>query len=187
MAPGAVAIGDGLSFTGATVLEPDAEPRQLSAYQAAVFVQSWLATAYFGGAASLGDPPADLPVSRVDVTGMWPSKKFGTGVVYYASDGTSAWVSFPPDQEPVDGPVTSAPEPSNWFRAPDRTVDAFAGTAELVDTFGTQETVPATTEAAAGDDGGDDSTAGPSAIWLLVAGAGVVVALGGVLLRRRRA
>lgn len=184
--PNAVGIGDGLSFSGAVVMTPGETPRELDAYQAATFVQAWLATAYFGGQDSLEDPPPELPVSRVDVTGTWATRRTGTGSVFVATNGTTIWISWPQTQEIVDGAVTSPPEPTDWFRAPDRTIEAFNGTAELIETFGTNEATSSTTtpeEAAAGGSGGSSS----SWAWP-VAGAAVVALVGGGLwFRRRRA
>ena len=59
------------AFTGATITSPaDPTPRSLNGYQAAVFVQSWLPEAMYGKP-ELRDPPADLPVYRVDLMGSW--------------------------------------------------------------------------------------------------------------------
>ena len=100
--PGSTAIDHNFAFTGATISSPaDPTPRSLNGYQAAVFVQSWLPAAFYGKP-ELRDPPADVPVYRVDIMGSWGGHpQLGTQTVYYASDGTSAFVSYP-QQQAVD-------------------------------------------------------------------------------------
>jgi len=133
--PGSVAIGDGFAFTGAVIRSADGSvERTLNAYQAAVFVQSWLADAFFG-TPNVQNPPPTLPVYRIDVTGTW-GQLSGALTVYYASDGKTAWLSFPQDQVPTANP-TSPPPPTNWFVPPTRVIEAFNGTATLQATIGT--------------------------------------------------
>ena len=179
--PGAVGIGDGLAFTGAVVTPlAGGESRTLDGYQAAVFVQSWLATGVYGNKSDIQkDPPAEAPVYRVDVTGNWGGPT-GTLTVYFAIDGKTAYVSWPENQEPSTVPTTPPP-PSNWFSPPDRAVDAFNGTAKLVKTAGTVaagSTPDASlTEGLAAADPKRDSTTSPL-VWVAVAAGFVLVAVG---------
>jgi hypothetical protein len=176
---GAVQIGDGYSFTEATVMSPDGTTREMDAYDAAVFVQSWLGQAFFGGEEIVREPPGDLPVHRVDVEGAWAGP-IGRLTVYYASDGTTPYIAFPQDQQVVTDPNAPPPEPSNWFVAPPRAIDAFNGDAELIETTGVQQITQVPPEEQAAGESSDDDT--PWA-WIAVV-AGVVVLLGGGLIVR---
>jgi len=172
---GSVAIGSGYAFTGAVIRNADGSvERTLNAYQAAVFVQSWLGDAFFG-TPNLQDPPPTLPVYRVDVTGTW-GQLSGALTVYYASDGSTAWLSFPQDQIPTANP-TNPPPPTSWFVPPTRVIAAFNGTAKLQGTYGTDSSGSRRA-------GGSSSTA--RVIWAVVAALAVCgVASGGVLAFRR--
>jgi hypothetical protein len=185
--PDGVDIGGGEKFTGAVVtLNGDASsPRTMNAYQAAVFVQSWLPDALFNQKLKLQDPPAQLPVYRVDVNGTWgEGGTSGTVAVYYASDGTNVWVSFP-SQEAAPAPI-SPPPPSNWFVALPRVIDAFNGNAVLEQTEGVEAATAPTLppgEAKSSGSSGSSSTA----IWVaLLVGVVIVLVVGGFILRRRR-
>ena len=182
---GRVGIGDNFWFTSAVITTPgESAPRPFDAYQAAVFAQSWLGEAFFGHPEKQ-DPPPTLPVSRVDITGTWGDLT-GTMSVYYASDGTTAWLSFPDGQTPVSGPVTPPP-PSNWFVAPPKAIAAFAGTAPLEETVGVNEatSVP---QAAPGEAPSGSRGSSSSAIWWALLAVPVLVAVGAfIVIRRRRA
>jgi len=129
---GAVTIGDGFAFTAGVVNPlPSGPTRTMNAYQTAVFVQSWLADAFFGHPTAQ-DPPPTAPVFRVDVTGLWGDST-GTLAIYYASDGTTAWISFPQDQSPASAPPTPPPA-TNWFVGAPAVIPAFQGTGKLVTT-----------------------------------------------------
>ncbi len=185
--PDGVDIGGGEKITGAVVtLNGDASspPRTMNAYQAAVFVQSWFADALYNQALKLQDPPAQLPVYRIDVNGTW-GVGGTTGVVaaYYATDGTNVWVAFPsqaPGPEPID-----PPPPSNWFVAPPRVIDVFNGTATLVQSSGV---VAATATTKPPGEAKTSSGSSNTAIWVaLVVGVVIVLVGGAFILRRRRA
>jgi LPXTG-motif cell wall-anchored protein len=183
---GSVGIGDGIFLTGMVITPPDGgAPRTLDAEQAAAFTQAMLAQAYFGPQGIKKDPPADVPVYRVDLSGQFLTDS-GVLTVYYADDGTTPYVAFNGlqiDPEPLDPP----PEPVNWFMVPPLVKEAFNGTATLADTTGAASTTSTTTppEGSSGADEDDDSSSG-----LLIAGAvvaAILLAAGGVwLLRRRR-
>jgi len=179
----AVTIGDGIFLTGA-VITPlgDGQPRTLDAYQAAVFVQSFLAQAFFGGDDIVRDPPADLPVYRVEISGDWAGD-VGVLTVHYADDGTTPYVAFP-GLEVTPTPIDPPPAPANWFAAPPLAIEAFNGRGELQDTLGTQVTTTTTesNEEAASQGGGSDSSTTP-----ILVGAAVAAALvgGGLWIRRR--
>lgn len=175
---GAVGIGDGIFLTGATITSPGEAPRSLDAYHAAVFVQSWLASAFFG-TDHAGDPPPELPVHRVDMTGTWTGTE-GTVTVYYAVDGPTPYIAYGEGLVPRQQPFTPPP-PSNWFKPPARVIEAFNGEADLIRTTGTQRASGELDEQAASD--GSDSDK-----WIWAAGAGLVAVIGGGFwLRRRRA
>lgn len=179
----AVGIGDGFYFTGATVFSPgDETPREMDAYHAAVFVQSWLGTAFFGGDVA-ATPPPDAPVHRVAVAGDWGGAP-GTIHVYFATDGTTPFIAFGEGLAPIPASDTPPP-PTNWFTAPQRVIDAFNGEADLVPTAGTQQAQSTPTEdAASRDDEGDSESS--SLIWVAIAAGAAAVAVG-LWLRRRRA
>jgi hypothetical protein len=177
---GAVDIGDGFAFTAATITPLDGSaPRTLDAYHAAVFVQSWIGTAFFGQP-NIIDPPATAPVSRVDVTGSWGVLS-GYMVVYYATDGTSVWISFPDGQTPSPTPPASPPPPTVWFVGTQQVLDAINGTATLVPTAGVVDK-PTTNKPAASK--GSSS----AAIWVVVVVVLLVAVAAAVfIIRRRRA
>jgi hypothetical protein len=182
--PGSVSIDSELAFTEATVTTPaEPAPRTFDAYHTAVFVQSWLPYAFFGQNVVKQDPPLEVPVYRVDMVGTWGGV-YAPGLtpqtVYYATDGTTAWLSYPQNQ-PVTGPPQEPPPPSDWFVGPPRVIEAFNGTAQLEETLGLHEQTP-NTEAA--ESTGDSS----SFIFWWVLGCVVLVAAVAsfFFIRRRR-
>ena len=184
---GAVDIGDGFEFTGATVISPDGTTRQMDAYHAAVFVQSWLGQAFFATEDLVKDPPPELPVHRVDIEGSWGSApEPGRMTVYFATDGTTAYIAFPQTQDVVTDPNAPAPEPADWFTPLPRVIDAFNGDAELIDTAGTFRATSTTTQeeqAAATDSDGQGDDSSP---WIWIgAGVAVIVMVGGLVLLLR--
>ena len=194
---GMVGIGDNLYFSGAVITPGDgSEVRSLSAYQAAVFVQSWVGTAFFGGPESVEAPSKDLPVTRVDVSGQWGPGNLGVNTVYYAASADMVFISWPQEQPVVAAPGGPPPPQEDWFLAVPRVTDALEGKAKLIETAGTQQAddyLTATTEAEAaeaaetGPDGasGGSSNAASDAVRVAVAvvAAGVLIA---VVWRRRR-
>lgn len=183
---GAVPIGDGYAFTGATVMSPDGTTREMTAYQAAVFVQSWLAQAIFGSEEMLRDPPPELPVHRIDVGGVWGSGPAGRVTVYFATDGDTAYIAFPQDQGVATDPSTPVPEPSEWFVPLPRVIETFNGRGKLIETTGTQQATSTTTE---GSGSGDGSSEGDTEgwPWIAVGAAVALLVVGGLVLRSRRA
>jgi hypothetical protein len=108
-------------------------------------------------------------------------------IVWYASDGTTAWVSFPDEQVPMTDPITSPPPPSRWFVPPPRTIDAFNGEGKLVETLGTFTATSITTPPTSADGqaaGPDSSSSGSNVPWGWLAFAAAVVVGGGVVLSR---
>jgi hypothetical protein len=90
-----VEISAGFAFRGAVVTGPHTTTRRLTAYQSAVFVQAWIGDAIFGKPKH-ERLPAHVAVYRLDVTGTWGGGgEFTNRAVYYASDGTRAWIAFP--------------------------------------------------------------------------------------------
>jgi hypothetical protein len=176
----AVAISGGLSFRGAVITAPHKPARKLNAYQSAVFVQAWIGEAFYGKPAH--EPvPANLTKYRVDVTGNWGGgADYFARPVFYASDGTKAWVVFP---DPAKVPATGAPKTLDWFVAPQGVIAAFAGTAKLVPTV--SET-PTTTGAGASAPASKNDS-GSGSVWPWIVGvAFVALIVGGLGWRRSR-
>jgi hypothetical protein len=185
--PGSTAIDRNFAFTGAAVTSPaDPTPRSLNGYQTAVFVQSWLPMAFYGKP-ELRDPPAGVPVYRVDIMGSWggAQPQVGNQTVYYASDGTDAFVSYPQPQAVSPTPAEPPPPPSIWFVAPSRTIDAFNGTATLVETGGTQQAnAPRTAQTPNASGSGSSST--PWMLYGVLVAAAAAIVVGVVIFFRRR-
>src|SRR5262249_28946759 len=141
-----------------------------------VFVQSWIAVALFQKVQH-AQPPANASVSRVDVSGTWGG---GTDVsvrpVFYASDGTRAWIALPP---PATTTPTGAPARLDWWIAPDRVVDASAGRAALVPTVGTQTDPPSTTASGKRAAPSGDASSGSAWPWIIAIGAVGLALIGG--------
>lgn len=167
LSPGLEILGGSITGNG-----PQAG-RSLDSSQATAFVQAWLPDSVFGSPA-FQDPPSTLPVYQVDV-GYRYQGTLGSMTVITASDGTSAWVSMPP-QSLWPGVVVTQ---QRWIVAPDRTVAGFEGRL----TPASVPTVPTSHESAApAASGGSTST---SAV-LVIAGAVVVAAAVCIVLIRRR-
>jgi LPXTG-motif cell wall-anchored protein len=99
----------------------------------------------------------------------------GSMTVNYASDGTSAWVSMPP-QTLWPGVVVTQ---QRWILAPDRTVAGFEGrlTPQPIPTGSSTPTAaPAT-----------DSSLSTTQLLIIVGLVVVIAGIGLVVLRRRRA
>jgi hypothetical protein len=172
-----------VSVTGATIATPGAPDRKLDANQATAFMQAWLPDSVFHQPILPNvKPPARLAISRMTVVTVWnginePLK------VFYASDGTTAWVGMP-----AQGFGWAGVDHERWIAAPQsaRLRKAFAGELQPVrpspaatTTAPSSTTQPKTTASA---DGGS----GSSAAWWLVGGAAVIVAGALILTLRRR-
>jgi hypothetical protein len=184
--PGAVDIGYGYSFTGAAISPIDGTvARRLNAYHAAAFMQSWFAGAAIGSDNQQAQPPGSADVYQVNVTGNWDDQS-GTMTVYYASDGKTAWISFPQDQTPSLGPYTP-PLPADWAVAPDGTIDGFNGKGTVTPPLGitdpTDPSAPLDEATDPVDDGGDNGT---SLTWVWLALGATVIAAVAVSLWLRR-
>lgn len=182
---GAVGIGDGIFLTDGLITPPAGEaPRELDAYHTAVFVQSWLAAAFYGGEDIVRDPPPELPVYRVDSTGDWAGS-VGTVTVYYATDGTTPYIAFPGLVVWTD--ESEVPPPANWFVAPPNAIDAFNGVADLAPTLGVETATSVATTASdeEGALGGTDSDTTEAWPWALVGLTAAAAIATGVWFRRR--
>jgi hypothetical protein len=148
--------------------------RALDSSQATAFVQAWLPESVFG-TPPFEDPPPTLPVYQVEV-GYKYLGSLGSMTINYASDGTSAWVSMPP-QSLWPGVVVTQ---QRWILAPDRTVAAFEGklTPEPV-----SKVPPTSHKAAAATVSHSPSSTTP---LLVIAGLVVLVAVMSLLVIRRR-
>jgi hypothetical protein len=180
--PGSVKIDNGWAYTGAVITGPGlSQPRTLNAYQAAVFIQSWLGEAIFGHP-QIVNPPKSLGVYKVAVTGTWGSPNKATLPVYYASHGSTVWISFPATvgATPSGATPTTSPPPAKWFVAPSRVKQAFEGTAKLVRTAGTETptTAPVAAPVAVGHSG--SSSTG----WIIVLIAIGVLVAGALMIPR---
>jgi hypothetical protein len=183
---GAVGIGDGIFLTAGSILPPAGEaPRTLDAYHTAAFVQSWLAAAFYGNPDAVNAPPAALPIYRVDSTGDWAGTS-GTVTVYYATDGTTPYIAFPGMVVWTD--ASEVPPPSNWFVAPPRTIDAFNGVADLVESLGVETATSVATTEPRGEQGAlanADSDATEAWPWALVGITAAAAIATGLWFRRR--
>jgi hypothetical protein len=178
--PSSVEISAGFAFRGAVITGAGAAPRRLTAYQSAVFMQAWIGDAFFGKPKH-EKLPAHVAVYRLDVSGTWGGgSEFTTRAVYYASDGTRAWIAFP---SPQITPPTGAPARLDWFVGPPRLIQAFAGTAKLIPTVGTGASPPNAAAPAAPAGHSDGSAVWP---WIVGAAAAVTAVGGGLGWRRRR-
>jgi hypothetical protein len=182
--PGVMLV-PGMQVLGATITGPSLdEPRELGAQEAFEFMQSWLGESIFGNPPN-ENPPGELGVHEIAVHTTWRDNDL-TMLVYYASDGTDAWVGMPPQDV---GFATVDAE--NWIRAPEQTQALMPGISGDTDgdpvtattTGGATATTDVTGDAAANTSDDDDS------ILPLVAIAGIAVVVAGVgafLLGRRR-
>lgn len=165
----------GLTATGATVKTPGSEPRTLDANQTTAFMQTWFAYSIASGTANEA-PPAELPVSRLDVT-LSDSGAPNSLLILYATDGTDAWVGSP---SPVPG------EGDKWIRTPDpaSTIQGFEGLLDPIRVAQTPPTTAGDTTTTTEADGKGGSGGGR---WPFAALAAVVLFVGGaVALRARR-
>jgi hypothetical protein len=171
LAPG-LAILDG-SITG----NGPESGRALDSSQATAFVQAWLPESVFGSP-PFEDPPPTLPVYQVEVDYKYLGT-LGSMTINYASDGTSAWVSMPP-QSLWPGVVVTQ---QRWILAPDRTVAAFEGRLAPVPL---PKALPTSHKAAAAVVSHGQSSTTPSLVIAVLAVL-VVAAIGILLIRRRSA
>jgi hypothetical protein len=187
--PKSTAIDSDHAYTGAVITSSsDPTPRSLNDYQTAVFMQSWLGEAVFGKP-EFRDPPADQPVYRVDVSllqGQSSTQPVKT-TVFYASDGTDAFLSVPKGQD-VNNPTAEPPPPTSgtWWVAPQRTMDAFNGKGTLVNTAGVvQGTTPRTPSTPQTPDSSSSSST-PWVLYALVIAGAILIIGGSVSFFRRR-
>jgi hypothetical protein len=184
--PGAVGIGDNLSFVGGEVLDSSGETvRTFDAKQAAVFVQSWIGMVFADPPPA--DPPADAPVYLVRINGTWVSDN-GYQTIYYAESGDQAWISWPQSQERATTASTTAPPPEVWFQAPPKALEAFQGRGDLAQTAGvyTATSIPGQRTPDAPSE--SESESRDWILWVMIAvAAAVLLVAGGLLLRSRRA
>lgn len=168
----------GISVVGAVVNSPGEKPRTLDANQATAFMQTWVAYSVFQNPPN-ERPPSSLPVTRLSVK----TDSQGTLLIFYASDGTNAWVG---------APDATAPPPNNekWIRAPEpqRTIAGFEGRLAPTRTplpLATTTTTPGTTTAPRTTKATKSS--GNGGLWALVAvGVAVIIAASAILAVRGR-
>ncbi|MDQ1457809.1 MAG: hypothetical protein QOH28_3429, partial [Actinomycetota bacterium] len=174
----------GISVVGAVVNSPGAKPRTLDANQATAFMQTWVAYSVFQNPPN-ERPPSSLPVSRLSVA----TDSQGTLLIFYASDGTNAWVGAPNADA-----AAKPPNNEKWIRAPEpqRTIAGFEGRLAptrtplpLPTTTTSTTTAPGTTAAPSTTKATKSSDNG--GLWALVAlGAAVIVAASAILAVRGR-
>jgi hypothetical protein len=169
-------LSPGLEFLGGTITGNGPQAgRKLDSGQATAFVQAWLPDSVFGSP-PFENPPATLPVYQVEVDYKY-LRTLGSMTINYASDGTSAWVSMPP-QSLWPGVVVTQ---ERWIKAPDRTVAGFEGRL----TPQTVPTVPTTSQSLAASPTSNGSSS--TTLLLVIAGSVVLVAGIAILGIRRRA
>lgn len=148
--------------------------RTLDSSQATAFLQAWLPESVYG-TPPFENPPATLPVYQVDVDYKYQGT-LGSMTVDYASDGTSAWVSMPPQSLWSGALVTQ----QRWILAPDRTVAGFEGRltpAPVPKAAPTHEAIAATS----------DSSSSTTRLLIIAALLVLVVGIGLLVIRRRGA
>jgi hypothetical protein len=172
---GAQELFPGLQLNGAVVTTPGEESRTLDADEADSFMRAWLLTSVFGNVGN-EDPPAELPVSRVEVDATFrgADQPF---VVLFATRGTEedSWVGMPP-QSLGFGSV----DEERWIHAPLGTYTAFLAGEQPPAT-----TVPQTTAPDRDAAGGSDDDDFPLVV-VLVSAVAVALGLGALLVNRRR-
>jgi hypothetical protein len=180
-----VTISGDFAFSGAVITGPGlSKPRTLNAYQSAVYMQSWLGGLYSGAPVTHQNPPAALPVYEVDVTGNWGGT-IETRSTFYASDGHRVWIAFPSLPPITKTPGTHPAVIRGWFVALPRVRQAFAGTAKLVETGGTQSVPTSTTTTTAPVSADARSGGSDIGLGIAIALAAAAVAGGTLWLVRR--
>lgn len=182
-ASGGTDIGSGIVILGATVTCPGQPARSLDSTKAAAFMQTWLPYSIFGHAPD-ETPPSQLAVCHLRVADQWQSPHNRTLIVYYATDGTDAWVGMP-SQDVADGVYVSK---ERWIRSPSpqQTRAAFEGHGKLIPVAVPSTTTAATTTTSVHSSTGatHQTSATP---WIVLAAIAILVgALGVVLFRYRR-
>lgn len=183
--PPGIGINEGIFIEGAVVTPPDGGPtRTMDEYQAAVFAQSWMGSAFFGDPNDVLDPPADAPVYRIDIAGTWNHQP-GNVTAYFAQDGDTPYIAFPGIV--VWSDPLAIPPPSQWFVPPARVVETFQGEGELIDTSGREiaTSIPGSgfDQAASGDGDGESDLPW---VWIATGAGAALAAVGATALRRRR-
>ncbi len=166
LAPGLEILDGSITGNG-----PDSG-RKLDSSQATAFLQAWLPESIYG-APPFENPPGTLPVYQVNVDYKYLGTR-GFLTVDYASDGTSAWVSMPPQSLWPGAVVTQ----QRWILAPERTVAGFEGRLTPVPVPKSTPTHQAITAT---------STSSSTTRLLIIAGVLVLAAGIGLFVIRRRA
>jgi hypothetical protein len=177
-------IVGGMFAVGATVSTPGAKPRTLDESQATAFMQTWLAYSVFSSPKQ-EHPPANLPVSQLHVN-ITQDGTPSTLLIFYATDGTKAWVGAP-----APAPVPPPPNDQKWIRVPKpaETIAAFNGTMAPIcaDPTGavstTRPSTPTTLRLAVKPTG---SSSGSGTPWILIIVGVLVVGAAGVAVSRVR-
>ena len=166
---------------GATVTTPGSPSRQLDANQTAAFMRSWLPASTVQQIPN-EKPAKCLPVSTIRFTNEYGGLKTPT-IVWYATDGTNAWVGMPKQdlgfasvQSDKWIPSPNAPETIATFNAPGDPPSTTNNCASNTPTTTPTTTVKTTP---------DDSSSSTTWVWFAVPAA-IVVAIGIWLLMRSR-
>jgi hypothetical protein len=166
---------------GATVTTPGSPSRQLSANQTAAFMRTWLPASTVQQIPN-EKPPKCLPVSTIRFTNEFGGLKTPT-TVWYASDGTNAWVGMPPQQLGF-----AVVQSDKWIPAPDATatIATFNAPGDPPSTTNDcASNTPTTTPTTTAKVSPDDSSSSTTWVWFAVPAA-IVVAIGIWLLMRSR-
>jgi hypothetical protein len=166
IAPGVLMLGGNVTGPGLS------KPRNISAVASANFMKSWLPYSIFGHPVS-AKPPKSAPVYRVTILQQWQGQEQNLTVLY-ARQGTSAWVTMPPQNF---GWASVATE--NWITAQSLTITAFDNAT------GPLPSPTASTTAGSGSTA--SSKSGTSAgVWVALGAAVVVILAIGISLASRR-
>ncbi len=164
----------GWAVTAATVSCPGQPQRSMTSLQAATFLQSFIADAFFSHL-KVQDPPAGVTRCTVTLASIFAGEPpQPASPVGYATNGTKVWVQIPPGKWSV-------------AKQTQRAIDSFAGHGTYVPVANAPTTTPAsspkTTAPATSDSSHGSST---TWIWIVVLAAVVVLALAAVIRSRRR-
>ncbi len=168
----------GMTAVGATIATPGSAPRTLDQRQATAFMQTWVAYSVFEKPPQ-EHPPANLRVSTLTVNTVQDGSP-SPFTVFYATDGTSAWVGAP-----APAPVPPPPNDQKWIRAPQpaKTIAAFNGTMAPICArpASSASTTPGKLPVKADGTSSDNGT-----FWILIVAGVLVVAAAAVAVARVR-
>jgi hypothetical protein len=167
---------NGITVGPAVVTAPGTPRRNLDATQAAAFMRTWLPDSIFQHLANVR-PPRCLPIAQLHMSTTWSGTSVPI-VVYYASDGDTAWVGMPPQSL-----GWASVDSEKWILAPNpaATIAAFGGPNAGPTTTAACPTTGSNTASSK-----QSSSSGISWAWIATPLVAIVVGAGVWLVARRR-